>query len=373
VTETHSDPPGPEQPEAGRPRRFPTVKDVAAASGVSTATVVRVLQSSALVRPETSKRVLDAVAALGYEPDLHARALVKGRSGVLGLLVPSLSMPYWGELAASVETSAAARGRTLMVASSQRSPRRERSMLQSFTKSRVDALIVAGFFEDAEWWADLNKRQITAVLVDWDLQLRRDFYQADPKELSAALDGLNAPLGAAPPLSHLSFDEDRAGGLIASHLIDLGHRDIVFLGPTVRSVLMFFRGLWRECQRLGCTGIRGEYCEDTARGGLTTAAKLLSQTDRPTAIVGATDAIATGVLAAAAAAGLRVPADLSIAGHDDVATAEFLNPALTTIRTSRHLEGQLAVDLALGLAPDLPPDGALPVELMVRRSTGPIG
>lgn len=351
------------------PRRFPTIKDVAAASGVSTATVARVLQSSALVRPETSERVLAAVSSLGYEPDLHARALVRGQSDALGLLVPSLSMTYWGELATSVEASAASRGCTLLVASSQRSPDLERATLQSFTKSRVDALIVAGFCEDAEWWAEDADRQTPTVLLDWDLQLSHDFYGKPAEDLSTALDKLDAPLGVAPPVLLLSFDEDRAGALIVGHLADLGHRDIAFLGPTARSVLMFFRGIWRECLRRDIS-IRGVYCEDTFSGGMQVGLDTLGGR-RPLAIVTATDAIATGVLRAAAQLGLHVPGDLSVAGHDDVAVAEFLNPPLTTIRTSRHLEGQIAVDLALGLATQVAPHYQLPVELVVRGSTGP--
>jgi DNA-binding LacI/PurR family transcriptional regulator len=354
--------------ELTRAGRYPTIKDVAQLSNVSTATVARVLQASNLVTPKTTRRVLRAVSALGYEPDHRARALVSGRTNTLGLLVPSLRAQYWGEVAEGIEREASGKGWYLLVSSSQRSAERERAMLQSFRSSRADAVIVGGFFEEASWWADVGRRKGRTILMDWDKLLRGDIYELPTRLLSKELQDV----AVLPPLGdnvyYLCFDEDQAGSLVMDHLADLGHQRVAFVGPTARTIVLYYQGLLKAAARRGFAELRPYPCDDSLEGGLAVGGALLAGSQPPTAFVAATDVIAFGILRAAAIAGVEIPTDVSLVGHDDLRTADFVTPALTTVRTPRDQVGQIAVDLALGLELALPTEG-LPVSLIVRNTT----
>ena len=128
--------------ESGKPRRWVTIADVAREASVSTGTVSHVLSGARVVRPETKRRVEDAIAKLGFQPDNVARALARRRTQTIGMVIPDVTNPFFADLIWRVEQALANVDHALICGSSGNDPDRERRYLQSFMERRVDAIIV---------------------------------------------------------------------------------------------------------------------------------------------------------------------------------------------------------------------------------------
>jgi LacI family transcriptional regulator len=310
--------PGGPDPDASRRRRSrpgrsggvpATIDDVAEHAGVSIATVSRVLRGTKAVRPATQQRVRDAVDALCYRPSGPARALAGRRTRTLGLIMTDLAQTFYAELSRAVESAALERGYTMVFASGAGDEQREASYLDLLAEQRVDGILVAS-------WG------ITRRHIDWLVDA----------PLEVVLLSCKAPGIALPAV----LADSREGASVAvEHLIGLGHRDIgVIAGPSYSAAAHD-----REVGLLETLAEHGVALSDrfvahstgdfeTGRGA---AAELLAAEPRPTALVCYNDLVAAGALKAAVTAGLRVPADLSIVGFDDVPLASMVEPSLTTV------------------------------------------
>jgi DNA-binding LacI/PurR family transcriptional regulator len=352
-----------------------TIREVAALSGVSIATVTRTFQGSAQVRPETSARVLASAERLGYRPDSIARALVTGTSNTIGVLIRSLVEPYWAEIADTIEQRASEHGYSVLLASSQGRPEREREMLETLFGKRVDGVIVGAVTGDPHQWPSRSKHT-PVVVLEWDSTPQWELLEElSDGPLSRRLRRLPEESVAGDWFAHLSTDDVAGGALIVRHLLELGHRRLAFLVcPPVRSYLLRLLGMRIALEEAGLKLGAVIPTPDTFEGGRVVANRLLDSTAPPTALVCGSDAVAVGAIKAAHDLGVEVPADVSIVGYDDIELAAYVDPPLTTLRNPMRELGELALELLLrGRAGESGPiSRRLAGALVVRDSTGPV-
>lgn len=360
-----------------------TIRDVAKASRVSIATVTRVLQDSVHVTPETRSRVLKAIERLDYRPDSVARALVTGSStGTFGLLIPTSSDAYWGEVAAGVESRSRASGYSVLLGHSYRTSENERDIVQLFRSQRVDGIIIGALTKADHRWLPQVQRELPVVFVGRDMPTRatsapgapRSRVEAVPaRSLVKALDARRA--GAeAPEISPLFLADDRYGAqLVVRHLLELGHRNIAFLaGQLFEPSMRMIEGMRPVLEQRGLWPSPVWRCEETLEGGRIAAREIMRAASPPTALFGYNDLIAIGAMRGVHDLGLKVPHDVSVIGFDDIESAAFVTPALSSSGIPKFDLGALAVMTLLSMLQkvqvpaisELPPTG-----LALREST----
>ena len=289
-----------------------TIKDVAKRAGVAISTVSAVLNRSAPVSEETVERVNAAVAAIGYTPHGAARSLRSGRSRLIGLVVPNIANPHFAAVARVVENACLSAGYTSVVYSTGQDAHRESQVLTMMRMQRVGGLIVIPTRSDAAHGADLvNQIHVPTVLLDMFVE------------------GLPYPV--------IKTDNVEAGRLAADHLLGLGHRRI--------GIITGIAGLATSDDRLEGylkahreRGVPVDPALDRAgnfdQGEAHRATLALMRSDQPpTALIAISNMMTVGMLFAIKELGLRVPADISIVGIDDLEFAALLDPAPTVVRT----------------------------------------
>jgi len=361
-------------PQARTFRRAVTIKDVARLSGVSPATVTRVMRGRGSVREETRHRVEEAVRILGYRPNHIARALVTRSSSTVGLLLPSSGDSFWGEVAAGIEERASEAGFSVLFANAHGSETREHDMIELFLSKGVDGIIIAGAAGGPQTWFGSRDPRVPIVLVNWDATFR-----AQDLEAAAVLPAGDMTAAIARETSgsdgiiHIVFDDPGGVAMLVEHLLQLGHTRIAFVGGTaIRPALLRILGFRQALEGAGLRHSAIVGCEESLDGGNDAALSILSGPDPPTAIVAYSDLVAIGVMRGARTLERRVPEDVSVVGFNDIEVAAFLEPPLTTVRQPmREMGWQAMARILDSLAGrPTPPYEAMPGTLMVRRSTG---
>ena len=326
----------------------PTIHDVAAAAGVSVATVSKAVNGRYGIAAATATRVLDVVRELGYESSLVASSMRSRRTGVIGVLVADFE-PFSAEILKGV--GAELRG------------------------SRFDLLAYSGSHEgEQEGWERRSLSRLSGTLIDGAIVVT-------PSVVSTPSD---IPLVAVDPHTGRAdlptVESDSFGGALQAvrHLITLGHRRIGFVAGRVdlRSARLREAGYRAALSEAGIVFDErlvhvGLYQHDTARRP---ASALLSLPDRPTAVFAANDVSAIAIIEIAARIGLDVPRDLSVVGFDDVPEASRLDPPLTTVRQPMQTLGSTAAEMLTALMAGETPRSLhvrLPTQLVQRATTGP--
>ena len=330
-----------------------TIVDVARAAGVHPSTVSRVLNGrpDLSLRAETRARVVAAAERLGYRPSAVARSLRLRRTLTLGMLVPDIATPFFPPIIKGAESAASERGYNLILCNTEDSSEREATYLRVLRERQVDGLLIASSFMADSTIARLRREQFPFVL-------------------------LNRVARGGADLAVL-VDNRAAAGRVIAHLADLGHRRIgLVAGPqTTTTGVERLAGARAAIRRRGLddgdelTVVAEAFSEEA---GYRAARRLLVDGVRPTAIFGANDLIAFGVLRAAREAGLGVPSDLSLAGFNDILPAVLIEPPLTTIHVPQREMGDRAARLLVAaLEGEEIPQGKviLDAELIVRGST----
>jgi DNA-binding LacI/PurR family transcriptional regulator len=328
-----------------------TIADVAARSGVSTATVSRVLSGSVPARPETRARVLAAARDLAYHPSGVARALKRRETRTLGLLVTDLGNPFYPEVVRSVEEAAHERGYGLVLCNAADDPARELAYLDLLIERRVDGIIIASSRATRRHAAALASSQIPVVLMN------------------------SGAVGADLPT--IDTAHRRGARVAADHVLGLGHRRIAHIsgppsnaasGLRLRGVRDALRAAGHDDERLLVAAGNGHV--DGGGAALELAAA------GATAIVCYNDLTAIGALRTLRTAGYRVPEDVSVVGFDDIEMAAWTDPPLTTVRQPIREMGRVSVSwLADALSREesrlAPTVRHLEPMLVVRASTHP--
>lgn len=335
-----------------RSYRLPTIEAVAAAAGVSTATVSRALNRPGAVREALRKRVERAVAQLGYVPNAGARSMMLRRSGTVGAIFPTVDNAIFAKAIDALQRRLSEADQQLLIATCDYDPEAEMRQAVNLVARGADALVLCGTGQRPELLEFLRQRGLPCVHV---MSLSND-----------------------PALVTVGFDNAGAMAQAARYLLDLGHRRIAMLaGITqdndraaarvagVRSALKA-AGLALPAYRL----VERRYGIAAARDGFRA---LMAQKPAPTAILCGNDVLAFGALLEAQRMGVDVPKALSIVGFDDLELANQLQPPLTTVRVPADEVWRTAADRLLsGLRGEpVPHRTEIEVSLVVRGSTAP--
>lgn len=285
-------------------RDTPTISDVAAKAGVSPATVSRVMNGRFVGDPAVAERVREAATALQYSPSPLARGLALGQTKTVAFVVPDLGNPTCQELLHRLTKAAARDGYRVLVADSDECAEDE-ALLAIETRRRCDCLVLCAPRMPDKVLARLAPRLRPLLLV-------------------------NRP-APGPDVPSLSVDYRAGASQLARHLHDLGHRRFVHLTSTATSTSEAERQRGLDDFTAGTDGVvvhRLACGTSTADGHAATGAVLASGA---TAALAHNDLVAIGLLAGLTENGHRVPADISVAGFDDIPLARHVTPPLTTV------------------------------------------
>jgi LacI family transcriptional regulator len=333
-------------------RRYVSIKEVAAEAGVSFQTASKVLNGGTVrVSAETAARIIAVAESLGYRPNTIARSLVQQATGTLGLIASDATDAAISRFSVAIEQAARKRGYAVLVGHLAAGGEGGVDIMRMLIERRVDGVIAAApqVEEDAEV-ADLLRTYVPAVSLH------------------------HVPGGKVPVIGS---NQGETGRLATEHLISHGHRLIgTVTGPFRRRVVRSrLRAYTAALRAAGLEPSEDLVVEtDWTPGGAAAATRLLLERMPDTSAVFVhNDAMAIGVLSAVAQAGRRVPSDVAVVSCDDMPFAEYLTPALSTVRVPLAETGERAVELLLrsiaGEAVSAEPL-LLPVELIVRESCG---
>jgi LacI family transcriptional regulator len=328
-----------------------TIHDVARLAGVSTATVSRVLNGTARVSAETERLVKAAAARVDYWPNSAARSLSTKRAHALGVLLPDLYGEFYSEVIRGIDEEARHEKLQILLSSSHADVEEIVGAARSM-RGRVDGLIAMAPDADSVAAVQQVSRSTRIVLLNPWLQV----------------DGCNS-------VSIANFEGALA---MVRHLLGLGHRRIAMLrGPQGNiDADERYRGYATALEEAGIR-IDPELVFDgdfTERFGYACGPRIRDLSQRPSAVFAANDCMAIGFMSALRGAGLRVPHDIAVAGFDDIATAPYLSPSLTTVRVRAHALGLRGVRLWVDSGHNGDRAGGvhevLPVVLVIRASCG---
>jgi LacI family transcriptional regulator len=335
-----------------------TIKDIAHAVGVSCTTVSNVINGKAgRVSAETISRINEAIDNLGYVPNMSARSLVSNSSKVIGIinhLVPSSNKsfvedPFHSAFIGAIEHRLRQNGYYLML----RTVEDSNDLISFLRNWNVDGMFYTGIFQD-EFFQTLSKFDIPVVLIDSYIK-QSNIYNV----------GL----------------EDYKGGYLATkHLIDHGHKNIIFASPTIKHGGVVEERLKGYQQALSESNIpfREELvCQQEihVENGIELGKSLSTRNDF-TAVFATADILAAGIMAGLQHNGKKVPDDVSVIGFDDINLCQLTTPALTTIHQDAYLKGELAVDFMIKRLEGVAikeREVILPVSLINRDSVKNIG
>jgi LacI family transcriptional regulator len=286
------------------------IRDVAKHAGVAIATVSATLNETASVSDETRKRVWAAVEAVGYTPNAIARSLRLGKSRLIGIVLSAITNPFCAALVSSIEKEANAAGYSVIVCNSGDDRERELEVIAQLRGQHVAGILLLPSACDSDHARSLERRDMPPLVI------------LDQKVAGLACD-------------FVGTDNRGAMRMLTEYLIRLGHRRIALISGR--------EGLWTSDERhqaflevMQENGVpvdmslcvRGEY-----DGQLAYAATipLITRSDRPTAIIGANNVMALGALQAIFDVGFQCPADISVAGIDDVPWSGLVRPRVTTV------------------------------------------
>lgn len=286
-------------------------------------TVSNVINGKTNVAPQTRTKVEKAINELGYRPNLSARNLARGRSGVVALGVPEIAIPYFAELARFIIDTAEQRGWTLLIEQTDARADREIEVLSGIRPRLVDGLIL-----------------FPSTLA--------------PAEIAAHSDGTPLVLFGGqigdPDTDHVVIDNRAAGRAATEHLISLGHKRIAVIGPLTESRLDMesprLTG-YRDALRAAGLPHRQDLVVHAPAyhrsDGADAMRTLLERPERPDAVFCFSDLLAVGAMRTALASGVRIPDDLAVVGFDDVEEAQFHTPTLTSVRPNKRRIADLVV------------------------------
>jgi DNA-binding LacI/PurR family transcriptional regulator len=329
-----------------------SIRDVASRAGVSIATVSRAVNGISTVDPELAKRVWRAIEEVGYLPNTQARALVSGRSRMLGLIVSEITNPFFPELVQEFENLAVAQGYEVLIGSTSYEPARTASLIRRMLQRNVDGVAVMTFGIEEELVQKLVENEFPLVFVD-----------AGPERPNIRVLKVNYGEGIRQGVQHLAA---------------LGHRRIAFIsGPLrLRSAVARRDAYLKSMTELGLTVptehiVEGDH---TMEGGIAAMERLTSLSELPTAVMCSNDMTAIGVLHALYRTTHNVPQEISVVGFDDIHLAQFMLPPLTTVQMSCKDLATAAVEaLRAGIEPDHPlmakMEWNIPTKLVVRQSS----
>ncbi|MDX3453872.1 LacI family DNA-binding transcriptional regulator [Streptomyces sp. ME02-8801-2C] len=328
-----------------------TIAQVAEEAGVSAMTVSNVVNGRPGASEETRRRVMEVAARLGYRPNVSARNLKAGRSGLIGLIALDLTSQYGLEILRGVADELAGAEQELLVNATYHDAVREKDRIEFLGNGLVDGVLMIAPVLEADTVTLLRRQKLPCVIID-------------PRRVDV-------------PLPRITVDNYQGMRQGTQHLIDLGHTRIGYLRGVedLESTSIRFQG-FEDAMRLAGLEVDERLvasCDFSYASGFRATTRLIDD-HGPTAVVGGADLMALGAIDAARARGLAVPDDFSVVGFDDLPRAAQSFPGLTTVRQPLHDMGQKAARALLSVIEGqrlLMENMEVGTELVVRNSTAP--
>ncbi len=299
-----------------------TLKDVAKAAGVSYATVSRALSGSHQIGSDTRERIIKLCDEMGYTTNYVARSMVTKRTGLIGLVVPSIDNQFMSELAYYAEMSARSHGYNIMLCNSGPDLKQEKTVVKLLLSRQVDGILIVPqspkTYENIRAYTD----QVPTVFLSENL---RD-----------------------QPQSYVAVDNSRGTYIGTKYLYELGHRDILYFGRRHTTTHQFrAEGYLRACQELKLTPrfFNSEFTRSSIMGGYQLAKELFEKPIDYSAIFASTDSNALGLLKAADDAHISIPGQLSLIGFDNISSTALPRIELTTMEQPKRDMAVQAVDM----------------------------
>ena len=328
-----------------------TIIEVAKRAGVSPTTVSHVINNTRFVSEDTRLRVMDAISELDYRQNILARALRRGETHTLGLILPDSANPFFAEVGRSIEEAAYEKNYNIILCNSEWNKEKEERYVKVLSEKQVDGVIFMATGDEPRSLSRLLEQDIPIVVVDRELE---------DLEMDSVL------------------TNNRDGGYAATrHLIDYGHQRIGCIsGPShITPSAQRVTGYQQALLDAGLTieeelVVQGDFRPQT---GYEAAHHLLTLNDPPSAIFVCNDMMAIGVLSLATSLGMRIPEDFSVVGFDNIELSTYTVPPLTTYSQSKELMGYNAIKMLLERIHHRSQPARrviVPGELVVRQSSG---
>jgi LacI family transcriptional regulator len=286
-----------------------TIRDVARLAEVSVSTVSLALSNPGRVSQKTLGRIRAAVAAVGYVADPLAQSLARGRSKMIGLVVGNVGNPFFGDIRRELENYALEHEHFVLIADSSGKLERERALVEHLIGLKIAGLALAPSSFGPDYVKFVESLKVPMVCFDQKVAgIERDF---------------------------VGSDNYLAGAMLTEHLLQLGHRRIAFIaGPQhMHTASERYRGFMETMASAG-VDVNPNYVVDgqfTRSAGYEAAMRLLIQPERPTAILGANNAVALAALQAMQELGFDCPGDISLCMIDDVQWSNVITPRITMV------------------------------------------
>ena len=300
------------------------MRDIANRLGVSTSTVSRVLNDHSAISVETREKIWKAVGEARYIRNAVARGLALKSSHLVGLIVSSISNPFFSEIARGAHDVAQQKSYVIALCNTERKVEKEELFSQTLLEAQVAGMIFAGGSMGEEHLKRLRELHVPFVMAG-----RRST-------------GLK--------VAGVGVDNVAVGYQATQHLIGLGHKKIMFVsGPSDSATSRDReRGYLDAMRANGFSPLVAEG-DFKMESGFSLASRLMESKNRPTAIFAANDMMAIGIILGLTNFGLKIPGDLAVVGCDDIPMASLIKPALTTIRVPMYEIGARAMELLLAL------------------------
>lgn len=335
-------------------RRRITQREVAEKAGVAQATVSLVLNGGRdKVAPETAERIEAAIAELGYQPNRFAQALRTQRSYVIACVVPDLTNPFYPSLVVAVQKVARAAGYEVITIDTEGRLANEKQVVLSAQHGRFDGIVGVFFNIGVRELEPVARAGVPVVRIE-----------------------VNRKAGGALPIDDLFIDNVAAARRLTEYLIGLGHRAIAMIAAPGGPQRVRLRGYLDAMATIDAAPMVLEAATFTLESGRQVMTDLLAGGEptgsMPTAIIAANDLMAIGVMQGLVAAGFSIPADISVAGFDDILASALVTPALTTVAQFQDRLGARAAEVLLErLASGRSDPGhveEMPFEIVIRAS-----
>ena len=320
-----------------------TIRDVAAAAGVSTATVSKFVNGAQRFSPAVEARLTSIIGELGYRSNPMAQSMITGRTKAIGLSVLDITNPHYASVVKGANRVAQAHGYTLLLVDTEETPERERQLLEALSR-RVDGMIVYSRTPEEE--------------LDWLLALDR------PSVFFGRPDYIKLPSVAS--------DDQLGAFMVTRHLLAQGHKRVAYLGySNSRRDRERMAGV-REA--LAARGLELSVFEAEApasTSGENLCSSIMLGRQPPDALVCFNDLLALGFMKAAQALGFRVPGDVSVVGFDNIQFGSFASPALTSVDLNSEQMGAAAMEKLLASieGQEVEPLTVVNAQLVLRAST----
>lgn len=338
-------------------RRRVSIEDIARAAGVSHSTVSRALRDNPLISADVRGTIQRLAREMGYTPNAIAQSLQMQRTNTVGLVVTTVGDPFLADVVRGVEEVARPLGMSVLLSASHNDPAEELDVIDQFHRRRVDGLLLLSSRLDGPQLAQVADMRVPTVLIN------------------------SQAAGSPAPLHAVAVDDDAGARLAVGHLLGLGHRAIGYLGVADRPASDARRRAAYRAMLLAAGVTPRDTWAATAHGPAQLA---LDDVEAARGLLGPlldagvtalfcfNDMLALGALLACRERGVAVPERLSVVGFDDIQLAQYLAPALTTVRQPRARLGELAMRMVADLLAGAPVQNhTVAPELVVRGSTAP--